>query len=118
MPQTKRHHFFLGLPTEWLSLWPWITVNYRESYDMFAVSGILFNQESPRRGLEFVTRKISNGVARIKLVSKNTIELGNLVAKRDWVMIMIMSETCIMIKQTKAVDYVIAMAKLIVFKSS
>lgn len=62
----------------------WITVNYRESYDMFAVSGILFNHESPRRGLEFVTRKITNGIARIKLGKQQFIELGNLEAKRDW----------------------------------
>ncbi|MBT3249340.1 MAG: GDP-mannose 4,6-dehydratase [Candidatus Pacebacteria bacterium] len=62
----------------------WITVNYRESYDMFAVSGILFNHESPRRGLEFVTRKIANAVARIKLGKQEFIELGNLDAERDW----------------------------------
>jgi GDPmannose 4,6-dehydratase len=61
-----------------------ITVNYRESYDMFAVSGILFNHESPRRGLEFVTRKISDGVARIKLGLASGLRLGNLEAKRDW----------------------------------
>ncbi len=62
----------------------WITVNYRESYDMFAVSGILFNHESPRRGLEFVTRKIAHAVARIKQGEQQYIELGNLDAKRDW----------------------------------
>jgi GDPmannose 4,6-dehydratase len=62
----------------------WITVNYRESFDMFAVSGILFNHESPRRGLEFVTRKISDGVARIKLGSAKDLHLGNLDAQRDW----------------------------------
>lgn len=62
----------------------WITVNYRESYDMFAVSGILFNHESPRRGLEFVTRKISNGVAHIKLGQAKELRLGNLEARRDW----------------------------------
>jgi len=62
----------------------WITVNYRESYDMFAVSGILFNHESPRRGLEFVTRKITNGVARIKLGRAKELRLGNLEARRDW----------------------------------
>jgi GDPmannose 4,6-dehydratase len=61
-----------------------ITVNYRESYDMFAVSGILFNHESPRRGLEFVTRKISDGVARIKLGKAEELRLGNLDAQRDW----------------------------------
>jgi len=62
----------------------YITVNYRESYDIFAVSGILFNHESPRRGLEFVTRKISHGVARIKLGLQEKLHLGNLDAKRDW----------------------------------
>lgn len=62
----------------------WITVNYRESYDMFAVSGILFNHESPRRGLEFVTRKITHGVARIKHGLQSELVLGNLDAKRDW----------------------------------
>jgi GDPmannose 4,6-dehydratase len=62
----------------------WITVNYRESFNMFAVSGILFNHESPRRGLEFVTRKIANGVARVKLGKQPFVELGNLDAKRDW----------------------------------
>jgi GDPmannose 4,6-dehydratase len=61
-----------------------ITVNYRESYGLFAVSGILFNHESPRRGLEFVTRKISDGVARIKLGLTDELRLGNLAAKRDW----------------------------------
>jgi GDPmannose 4,6-dehydratase len=62
----------------------WITVNYRESYDMFAVSGILFNHESPRRGLEFVTRKITYGVARIKAGQTNELRLGNLDSRRDW----------------------------------
>ncbi len=61
-----------------------ITVNYRESYDLYAVSGILFNHESPRRGLEFVTRKVSDGVARIKLGLSDGLRLGNLDAKRDW----------------------------------
>jgi GDPmannose 4,6-dehydratase len=61
-----------------------ITVNYRESYDLFAVSGILFNHESPRRGLEFVTRKISDGVARIKLGLENELRLGDLEPRRDW----------------------------------
>jgi GDPmannose 4,6-dehydratase len=62
----------------------WITVNYRESFHMFASSGILFNHESPRRGLEFVTRKISDGVARIKLGFNKELRLGNLEAQRDW----------------------------------
>src|SRR6266513_1257996 len=62
----------------------WITVNYRESYRMFAVSGILFNHESPRRGLEFVTRKVSDAVARIKLGKADELRLGNLDSGRDW----------------------------------
>jgi GDPmannose 4,6-dehydratase len=62
----------------------YLTVNYRESYDMFAVSGILFNHESPRRGLEFVTRKVTDAVARIKLGFANEVPLGNLDAQRDW----------------------------------
>ncbi|MCA9772798.1 MAG: GDP-mannose 4,6-dehydratase, partial [Myxococcales bacterium] len=62
----------------------WITVNYRESYNMFACSGILFNHESPRRGLEFVTRKVTDAVARIKLGLQDKLVLGNLDAKRDW----------------------------------
>ena len=62
----------------------WITVNYRESYDLFAVSGILFNHESPRRGLEFVTRKITDGVARIHLGLASELRLGNLESRRDW----------------------------------
>lgn len=62
----------------------WITINYRESYDLFACSGILFNHESPRRGLEFVTRKITNGVARIKHGRATELALGNLDARRDW----------------------------------
>ena len=62
----------------------WITVNYRESYDIFATSGILFNHESPRRGLEFVTRKITDAVARIKLGMQDELRLGNLDARRDW----------------------------------
>jgi GDPmannose 4,6-dehydratase len=62
----------------------WITVNYRESYNLYAVSGILFNHESPRRGIEFVTRKVTDGVARIKLGMAQEIRLGNLDARRDW----------------------------------
>ncbi|MGH7627064.1 MAG: GDP-mannose 4,6-dehydratase, partial [Gemmatimonadaceae bacterium] len=62
----------------------WITVNYRESYGLYAVSGILFNHESPRRGLEFVTRKVTDGVARIKTGVSRELRLGNLDARRDW----------------------------------
>ncbi len=62
----------------------WITVNYRESYGLFAVSGILFNHESPRRGLEFVTRKVTHGAAQIKLGRTRELRMGNLEARRDW----------------------------------
>ncbi len=62
----------------------WITVNYRESYDLFAVSGILFNHESPRRGLEFVTRKVTYGAAQVKLGQTDELRMGNLEARRDW----------------------------------
>lgn len=87
----------------------WITVNYRESYDMFAVSGILFNHESPRRGLEFVTRKVTDGVARIKLGLANELRLGNLEAKRDWGYAGdYVKAMWLMLQQDKADDYVIA----------
>jgi GDPmannose 4,6-dehydratase len=87
----------------------WITVNYRESYDMFAVSGILFNHESPRRGLEFVTRKISNAVARIKLGKQDFVELGNLDAKRDWGYAKDYVEAMhLMLQQKNPDDYVIS----------
>jgi GDPmannose 4,6-dehydratase len=87
----------------------WITVNYRESYDMFAVSGILFNHESPRRGLEFVTRKITNAVARIKLGKQDSIELGNLDSKRDWGYAKDYVEAMwLMLQQEKADDFVIS----------
>lgn len=87
----------------------YITVNYRESYDMFAVSGILFNHESPRRGLEFVTRKISNAVARISLGLQKNLELGNLDSKRDWGYAGDYVEAMwLMLQQDKPDDYVIA----------
>jgi GDPmannose 4,6-dehydratase len=87
----------------------WITKNYRESYDMFACSGILFNHESERRGLEFVTRKITNGVAKIYLGQADTISLGNLDAKRDWGYAPDYVEAMwLMLQQDVADDYVIA----------
>ncbi|MFH1509286.1 MAG: GDP-mannose 4,6-dehydratase [bacterium] len=87
----------------------YITVNYRESYDMFAASGILFNHESPRRGIEFVTRKISDAVARIHLGLQNELVLGNLDAKRDWGFAGDYVEAMyLMLQQEKAEDYVIA----------
>jgi len=86
-----------------------ITVNYRESYDLFAVSGILFNHEGPRRGLEFVTRKISHGVARIKHGLTDELRLGNLEAKRDWGFAGDYVEAMwLMLQQDEASDYVVA----------
>jgi GDPmannose 4,6-dehydratase len=85
VPQTERTQFHPRSPYGVAKVYGHhITVNYRESYDLYAVSGILFNHESPRRGLEFVTRKISDGVARIKLGISDELRLGNLDAKRDW----------------------------------
>jgi GDPmannose 4,6-dehydratase len=87
----------------------YITVNYRESYDLFAVSGMLFNHESPRRGLEFVTRKVTDGVARIKLGLIDTLSLGNLAAQRDWGFAGDYVEAMwMMLQQKNADDYVIA----------
>jgi len=87
----------------------WITKNYRESYDMFNVSGILFNHESERRGIEFVTRKITDGVARIKLGIEDYISLGNLDSKRDWGYSPDYVESMwLMLQQDKPSDYVIA----------
>ena len=90
----------------------WITVNYRESYNMFAVSGILFNHESPRRGLEFVTRKISDGVARIKLGLAKELRLGNLDARRDWGFAGDYVEAMwLMLQQDKPDNYVVGTAE-------
>jgi GDPmannose 4,6-dehydratase len=87
----------------------YITVNYRESYDLFAVSGILFNHESPRRGLEFVTRKVTDGVARIKLGLSSELRLGNLDARRDWGFAGDYVEAMwLMLQQDTPDDYVIA----------
>jgi GDPmannose 4,6-dehydratase len=85
VPQNERTPFYPRSPYGVAKAYGhFITVNYRESYDMFAISGILFNHESPRRGLEFVTRKIADGVARIKLGLASELRLGNLDAQRDW----------------------------------
>jgi len=84
-PQTERTPFWPRSPYGVAKVYGhWITVNYRESYNLFAASGILFNHESPRRGKEFVTRKISHAVASIKLGLQQELRLGNLEAKRDW----------------------------------
>ena len=85
VPQSENTPFYPRSPYGVAKVYGhWITVNYRESFDMFAVSGILFNHESPRRGVEFVTRKIADGVARIKLGLAKELRLGNLEAQRDW----------------------------------
>ena len=109
-PQSENTQFYPRSPYGVAKLYGhWITVNYRESYGLFACSGILFNHESPRRGLEFVTRKVSYGVARIKLGQQKTLKLGNLDAERDWgftgdyVRAMWM-----MLQQDKPQDYVVA----------
>jgi len=87
----------------------YITVNYRESYDLFAVSGMLFNHESPRRGLEFVTRKVTDGVARIKAGLADTLSLGNLDAHRDWGFAGdYVKAMWMMLQRDRAEDYVIA----------
>jgi GDPmannose 4,6-dehydratase len=109
-PQNENTQFYPRSPYGVAKLYGhWITVNYRESYGLFACSGILFNHESPRRGLEFVTRKVSYGVARIKLGFQNILKIGNLDAERDWgftgdyVRAMWM-----MLQQDKPQDYVVA----------
>jgi GDPmannose 4,6-dehydratase len=85
-----------------------ITVNYRESYDLFACSGILFNHESPRRGMEFVTRKITNAVARIAAGMQTELRLGNMASKRDWGFAGDYVEAMwMMLQQKEPVDYVI-----------
>ncbi|MEO8029335.1 MAG: GDP-mannose 4,6-dehydratase [Gemmatimonadota bacterium] len=84
-PQSEQTSFYPRSPYGVAKVYGhWITVNYRESYNLFAVSGILFNHESPRRGLEFVTRKVTDGVARIKLGMSRELRLGNLDSRRDW----------------------------------
>src|SRR6266852_5911295 len=110
VPQTELTPFYPRSPYGVSKVFAhYITVNYRESYDMFAVSGMLFNHESPRRGLEFVTRKVTDAVARIKLGLADTLSLGNLDAHRDWgfagdyVIAM-----WLMLQQERADDYVIA----------
>jgi GDPmannose 4,6-dehydratase len=108
-PQNEATDFYPRSPYAVAKLYGhWITVNYRESYDLFAVSGILFNHESPRRGREFVTRKITESVARIKLGLQDEIALGNTDAKRDWGYAKEYVEAMwLMLQQDAAVDYVI-----------
>ena len=110
VPQTERTPFHPRSPYGVAKVYGhWTTVNYRESYGMFNCSGMLFNHESPRRGLEFVTRKVSFGVARIKLGLADEIRLGNLEAKRDWGYAADYVEAMwLMLQQDKPQDYVIA----------
>ncbi|MGD8904646.1 MAG: GDP-mannose 4,6-dehydratase, partial [Anaerolineae bacterium] len=85
VPQNEQTPFYPRSPYGVAKVYGhWITINYRESYDLFACSGILFNHESPRRGLEFVTRKVTHGVAQIKLGLAQELHLGNLESRRDW----------------------------------
>ena len=109
-PQTEDTPFYPRSPYGVAKVYGhYITVNYRESYGLFAVSGILFNHESPRRGLEFVTRKVTDGVARIKLGLQSELRLGNLDAKRDWGFAGdYVRAMWLMLQQSKADDYVIA----------
>ena len=110
MPQTEKTPFYPRSPYGVAKLYGhWITKNYRESYGLFACSGILFNHESERRGKEFVTRKISDAVARIKLGVQDHLELGNMDAKRDWGHSKdYVRAMWLMLQQDKPDDYVIA----------
>ena len=110
IPQTERTPFYPRSPYGVAKLFGhWITVNYRESFGIFACSGILFNHESPLRGLEFVTRKITYGLARIKYGLQDKLVLGNLDAKRDWGYAKEYVEAMwLMLQQDKPDDYVIA----------
>jgi GDPmannose 4,6-dehydratase len=110
VPQTETTPFYPRSPYGVSKVFAhYITVNYRESYDLFAVSGILFNHESPRRGLEFVTRKVTDGVARIKHGLTGTLALGNLDACRDWGFAGdYVRAMWLMLQQPDAGDYVIS----------
>jgi GDPmannose 4,6-dehydratase len=110
IPQTEETPFYPRSPYGVSKVFAhYITVNYRESYDLFAASGILFNHESPRRGLEFVTRKVTDGVARIKLGLTDSLSLGNLDAQRDWGFAGdYVRAMWLMLQQDKPGDYVIA----------
>lgn len=109
-PQTEKTPFYPRSPYGVAKVYGhWITVNYRESYEMFTCSGILFNHESPRRGLEFVTRKITDAVAKIKLGLQHELRLGNLDAKRDWGFAGdYVKAMWLMLQQENPDDYVIA----------
>src|SRR4051812_27794050 len=110
VPQTELTPFYPRSPYGVSKVFAhYITVNYRESYNMFAVSGMLFNHESPRRGLEFVTRKVTDGVARIKLGLSDSLPMGNTTAERDWGFAGdYVKAMWLMLQQDVADDYVIA----------
>ncbi len=110
VPQTEKTPFYPRSPYGVAKVYGhWITVNYRESYDLFACSGILFNHESPRRGLEFAPRKIARGVARIKLGKQKELRLGNLDARRDWGYAKdYVRAMWLMLQQPRPDDYVVA----------
>ena len=110
VPQNEQTVFYPRSPYGVAKLYAhWITVNYRESYDLFCCSGILFNHESPRRGMEFVTKKVSDAVARIKMGLSNELRMGNLNAKRDWGFAGDFVEAMwLMLQQDEPEDYVIS----------
>lgn len=113
VPQTERTSFYPRSPYGVSKVYGhWITVNYRESYKIFACSGILFNHESPRRGLEFVTRKVTNAVAKIKLGMAKELRMGNMEAKRDWGFAGdYVRAMWLMLQQDQPEDFVIATGK-------
>ena len=113
VPQTEKTPFYPRSPYGVAKVYGhWITVNYRESYNIFACSGILFNHESPRRGREFVTRKVTEGAAKIKLGLAKELRLGNLDAKRDWGYAKdYVRAMWLMLQQKEPSDYVIATGK-------
>lgn len=113
VPQTEKTPFWPRSPYGVAKVYGhWITVNYRESYNLFACSGILFNHESPRRGFEFVTRKISHGVAKIKLGQAKELRLGNLDSQRDWGFAGdYVRAMWLMLQQDQPDDYVVAMGE-------
>lgn len=113
IPQTESTPFYPRSPYGVAKLYGhWMMINYRESYNLFTCCGILFNHESPLRGLEFVTRKITNGIARIKYGLQDKITLGNLDSKRDWGYAKEYVEAMwMMLQQDKADDYVVATGK-------
>src|SRR5687767_3542150 len=115
VPQTEMTPFYPRSPYGVSKVFAhYITVNYRESYDLYAVSGILFNHESPRRGLEFVTRKVTDGVARIKLGMQKELRLGNIDAKRDWGHAKdYVRAMWLMLQQDKPDEYVIATGRTV-----